>query len=219
MITLSFHHSGALLIGDTLTVSDLHLEKGTRASLRGGGAGFVPPYDTRETLQRLAALVAETRPERLIFLGDTFDDVAGLRRLADEDRRALDDIIQDCKVIWITGNHDPLPRDALPGFITPEYELGNYLFRHEADPAHEGPQIEVSGHFHPCAKVAVRGAVLRRPCFIEARHRLILPAMGTYTGGLNVLDPAFAPLHLGDFSVHVLGKDKVFTFPKTQLVE
>lgn len=214
--SLFFH--GGLKIGQTLVVSDLHLEKGTRASLRRRDGGFVPPYDTRETLQRLAALVAETRPERLIFLGDTFDDVAGLGRLADEDRRALDYIIQDREVVWITGNHDPLPGQALPGLITPEYTLGNYIFRHEADPGHKGPKIEVSGHFHPCAKVAVRGTVLRRPCFVESQTRIILPALGAYTGGLNVLDPAFAPLNLAPFKVHVLGRDKAYTFPMESLV-
>ena len=219
MTILSFHRAGGLLINGTLIVSDLHLEKGTRASLRRRDGGFVPPYDTRETLQRVAALVSETRPERLIFLGDTFDDVAGLGRLTDEDRRALEYIIQDREIVWITGNHDPLPGDALPGLVAPEYEVGPYLFRHEADPAHDGPQIEISGHFHPCAKVAVRGTSLRRPCFIESHNRIILPALGAYTGGLNVLDPAFAPLNLSNFKVHVLGKDKVFTFPKGQLVE
>ena len=218
-MTPFFLSHGGLLIGQTLIVSDLHFEKGTRASLRGRDAGgFVPPYDTRETLQRLATLVSEARPSRLIFLGDTFDDVAGLGRLADEDRHALDYIIQDRELVWIRGNHDPLPSQALPGLITPEYDLDTYIFRHEADPAHMGPQIEVSGHFHPSAKVAVRGTVLRRPCFVESQTRLILPALGAYTGGLNVLDPAFAPLNLAPFKVHVLGRDKVFTLPMESLV-
>lgn len=200
----------------TLVVSDLHLEKGTRATLRRGG--HVPPYDTRETLVRLAQAMSAARPERLIFLGDTFDDVGGLSRLSDEDRRALDYILQGREVVWIVGNHDPLPQGSLPGLITPEYRLENYIFRHEADPAHLGPEIEVSGHFHPAAKVKVRGAVVRRPCFVEAEHRIILPAMGAYTGGLNVLDPAFDPLNLGDFKVHVLGKNQIYTFPRAQLV-
>ena len=98
------------------------------------------------------------------------------------------------------------------GLITPEFEMGGYVFRHEANPAHQGPLIEVSGHFHPAAKVRVRGAVLRRPCFVEAKNRLILPALGAYTGGLNVLDAAYAPLKLGDFRVHLIGRDKLFCF-------
>lgn len=217
LVSPQFLSGGGLLLGPTLVVSDLHLEKGTRASLRGRAQGFVPPYDTRETLQRLGALVAETRPDRLIFLGDTFDDVAGLARLDDADRRALDYLLADREIVWIVGNHDPLRPGSLPGLITPELELDGYLFRHEAEPSHEGPVIEVSGHFHPAAKVPVRGSLLRRSCFVEAQTRIILPALGAYTGGLNVLDPAFAPLRLGDFRVHVRGRDKVYTLPMGSL--
>ena len=163
-------------------------------------------------------LIQTHRPKRLVFLGDTFDDVGGLKRLSDEDRRALNDMIQYREVIWVLGNHDPLPQGVLPGLITQEFETDGYLFRHEADPAHKGPMIEVRGHFHPVAKVQVRGTVLRRACFVEAGHRLILPALGAYTGGLNVLTPAFAPLELGAFVVHVLGHDKVYTLPMECLV-
>ena len=42
--------------------------------------------------------------------------------------------------------------------------------------------------------------------------------MGAYTGGLNVLDAAFAPLNLGTFRVHLLGRDKVYRLPMESLV-
>ena len=34
----------------------------------------------------------------------------------------------------------------------------------------------------------------RRPCFCYDSRRLILPAFGTYTGGLNASDPIIAAL-------------------------
>ncbi len=207
-----FHPLGGIVLGPSLIVADLHLEKGTRVALRPCDGGLVPPYDTRETLRRLICLVREVAPTRVILLGDTFDDVGGWDRLDPEDRQTLTRLATDREVIWIRGNHDPWPAGRVPGLVQTEFRLAGHVFRHEARPDHDGPQIEVSGHFHPAAKVRVRGSFERRPCFIEARHRLILPALGAYTGGLNVLDPAFAPLKLGAFHVHLLGRRKVYRF-------
>ena len=210
--TRPFHPLGGLVLGQTLIVADLHLEKGTRTALRARDGGLVPPYDTRETLRRLQQLMQAVAPKRLILLGDTFDDVGGWDRLSPADRRTLEALEASTEVLWVTGNHDPWPAGRLPGRVQGEVQTAGHVFRHEARPDHQGPQIEVSGHFHPVAKVRVRGSVQRRPCFIEARHRLILPALGAYTGGLNVLDPAFAPLQLGAFHVHLLGRQKVYRF-------
>jgi hypothetical protein len=39
--------------------------------------------------------------------------------------------------------------------------------------------------------VAVQGRTLRRRCFVHDDRRLVLPAFGAFTGGLNVLDAAY----------------------------
>jgi uncharacterized protein (TIGR00369 family) len=49
---------------------------------------------------------------------------------------------------------------------------------------------EVSGHYHPKARLAGQA----RPCFLVDDARVILPAYGTYTGGLNCSDPTLAGL-------------------------
>ena len=73
--------SGALWLeaARTLVVADLHLEKGSAYAARGQ---MLPPYDTRDTLRRLAAEVEQTRPEAVVLLGDTFHDRASEDRLA-----------------------------------------------------------------------------------------------------------------------------------------
>jgi metallophosphoesterase superfamily enzyme len=62
--------SGALWLAAerALIVADLHLEKGSSYAARGQ---MLPPYDTRETLKRLAAEVDALAPAVLILLGDT----------------------------------------------------------------------------------------------------------------------------------------------------
>ena len=64
----------------------------------------------------------------------------------------------------------------------------------------------------------VRNRRLSAPCFITDGRRLILPAFGAYTGGLNVLDPAIIGLFRRTFQVTLLGRRQVFTFPQTALV-
>ena len=47
--------------------------------------------------------------------------------------------------------------------------------------------------------------------------RCILPAFGAFTGGLNFLDPAFAPLFgRAPTRAHVLGRARVYTIPMSR---
>ena len=57
----------------TLIVADLHLEKGSSYGRHGT---LLPPYDSRNTLNRLTALAKRHAPRRIIALGDSFHDAA-----------------------------------------------------------------------------------------------------------------------------------------------
>ena len=50
------------------------------------------------------------------------------------------------------------------------------------------------------------GATIRRRCFVATGQRLILPAFGAFTGGLNVLSAPFAPLFPAGLSVWLVGE-------------
>jgi len=188
-----------------LIVSDLHLEKGSARAARGR---LLPPYDTRETLRRLAEVVDRHAPETVVSLGDSFHDVGGCARLHETDRAALG-IIQDGRDwVWVTGNHDPEIADDVPGDVTGAFELDGIAMRHE--PTSGAAVREIAGHLHPVAKLAVSGAVLRRACFISDGQRLVMPAFGAYTGGLNILDAAFAELFATGFSVAMRGEEGLY---------
>lgn len=182
---LSALRSGALhWAGEgCLAVSDLHLGRSERYARRAGA--LLPPYEVEETLARLDADIAACRPRTVLCLGDSFDDAeAG----ALDDRAALwlARMMAGRRWIWIAGNHDPGPV-ALAGEHLAELALGPLVFRHEAVPGATG---EVSGHFHPKVRLAGRGI----PCFLVDRARAILPAYGTYTGGLFAGDAALCGL-------------------------
>ncbi|MGR3379196.1 ligase-associated DNA damage response endonuclease PdeM [Salipiger abyssi] len=162
-----------------LVVSDLHFGKSARLSAVGGAA--LPPYETRETLLRLEADLTATGARRVICLGDSFDAEGIAEALPEDERLWIARLMAGRDWVWIEGNHDPGPVD-LGGTHRAEMVLGALVFRHIAVPGAEG---EVSGHYHPKARLRLRGRSLSRPCFLLDHARLILPAYGAYTGGLR----------------------------------
>ena len=141
--------SGALWWPDQalLCVSDLHLGKSERLARRGGS--ILPPYETRDTLTRLAADLDRTDARVVICLGDSFDDAGAALALAEEDRLWIARLQAGRRWIWVEGNH---------------------------------------------AQVRTRARTISRPAFLADRCRIILPAYGTYTGGLRSRDAALAEL-------------------------
>jgi len=189
-----------------LAVADLHLEKGSSFAARGM---LLPPYDTAATLARLARLITYYAPRCVVALGDSFHDGDGPARLGDGDREGLRIMQRGREWIWITGNHDPEPADGIGGTFTDSLVSGPLTFRHLPGDA----PGEVSGHLHPVAHISHRGRAVTRRCFAADKNRLVMPAFGAFTGGLNIRDAAFADL-FGTlaFTAHLLGDGRVYSF-------
>lgn len=188
-----------------LVVADLHLEKGSSFARRGQ---FLPPYDTSETLHRLARIVGRLDPSVVVALGDSFHDDGGAGRLLPHDREALRALQRGRDFVWIAGNHDPGRPAGVDGDHMAELAVGPVTFRHEP---RVGAAGEIAGHLHPSARVAGRARSVRRKCFAADGHRLILPAFGAYAGGLNILDRAFAGLFArATFRAFVVGEERVY---------
>ncbi|MDW3222595.1 MAG: ligase-associated DNA damage response endonuclease PdeM [Paracoccaceae bacterium] len=188
--TLHALGSGALWWpqANLLCVSDLHLGKSERIARRGGQA--LPPYETRETLTRLAADIENTRAQIVICLGDSFDDLQAARALPEEERLWIARLQAGRRWIWIEGNHDAGPIE-FGGEHLRDLTHGALTFRHIATQA---TIAEVSGHYHPKANIQTRGRRISRPAFLHDDRRLIMPAYGTYTGGLRSDAPALSQL-------------------------
>lgn len=190
----------------TLIISDLHFEKGSSFARKGI---LLPPYDTKETLLRLAEVIDRFGAETVIALGDSWHDREGTSRISSEDHETLKIIQANREWIWITGNHDPEVAETMGGQVYTEVTLEGLTFRHE--PLSCSVTHEIAGHLHPAAKVSLFGHTFRRPCFVSNGLRLVLPAFGTYAGGLNILDKAFDPLfgHEG-MMVWILGQEGLY---------
>jgi uncharacterized protein len=213
--TVTLRPSGAMWLeaAATLVVADVHFEKGSAFAARGQ---MLPPFDTRETLRRLIAEVRATAAARIVFLGDAFHDGKAETRLSDGDRQGIEALGREVQLVWIVGNHDAEGPKALPGQVIDDLAYGGLILRHEPSP---GPAPgEVAGHLHPCARVAGRGASVRRRCFITDGERLILPAFGAYAGGLNVRDVAFSGLFVRAPLAVALGQSRAHPVGWSRLV-
>jgi DNA ligase-associated metallophosphoesterase len=199
---------GALWWADEgmLVVADLHLEKGSSFARRGQ---LLPPYDTAETLARLGHLVTRYRPRVVVALGDSFHDPDAAGRLSPRDRADLAALQVGRDWIWLAGNHDPHAPVGVAGLTLESLAVGRLTFRHEPAPA--PADGEIAGHLHPAARVVGRGRSVRRRCFACDGYRLVMPAFGAYTGGLDVLDPAFDGLFApASFCAFMLGEERVY---------
>jgi DNA ligase-associated metallophosphoesterase len=193
-----------------LLVADLHLEK---ASFFAQSGQMLPPYDSRETLERLALAVRRTGARRVFALGDNFHDSAGTERLDPHTAGMLSAHTHALDWVWITGNHDPHLGSEAGGTRVEEIAVSGITLRHEAKPGSTEP--ELSGHYHPRLIVHARGRRIARPCVVHGGNRLILPAFGALTGGMDAADPAIvkALQPANEIDALVAAKDQLLRYP------
>ena len=195
-----------------LVVSDLHFEKGSHFAAHGVP---LPPYDTAATLQVLAQMIAAWQPKTIVSLGDSFHDRTSIERMTKPDRVQLIEMIAVHEWVWITGNHDDDIGQALGGHVAAEWILGGLCFRHEA----LGRPVagEISGHYHPKAQVRHRGQRLSGRCFLTDGQRLILPALGAFTGGLDATEPVYRRFFVNAFYAHIMVRERIISVPHKRL--
>jgi DNA ligase-associated metallophosphoesterase len=153
-----------------LIVADLHLEKASWYAALGQP---LPPYDSHDTLDRLAALAAETGARAIWCLGDSFHD----RDAAIASHPAVADRLlaqaASAKLLWIAGNHDGLSGGAWGGEVADELVVDGIVFRHQCQARETRP--EISGHFHPKLRLNIRGRSVSRRLF-RGRRQAVDPS-------------------------------------------
>ena len=202
--------SGALFwrAQEALLVADLHLEKASWFAKRGQ---FLPPYDSHATLSALAEEVERSGAARLCCLGDSFHDAFGCERLPEQARALLTELTARLDWTWIVGNHDPRFADHCGGHIADEVELGGIILRHEAVVGDSRP--EISGHYHPKLRLHLKGRQVSRRCFVVSPGKIIMPAFGSLTGGLDAHHPEILRSVGSEAAALVPVSDRLLRFP------
>ena len=197
--------------GRILAVADLHLEKGRALS----ATSPMPEYDTDETLKALAEAIDRDQPEMILFLGDSFHRA----HLAETLPRTYRDQIESCcrgrEAVWLVGNHDPELPEFLPGKTAEEFRTTGLTFRHIALPKEKGG--EVSGHYHPKARIKTKARGVTGRCFIHDGRRLIMPAFGAFTGGLSVKHPQIARFYDDRTEILFCHACQIYRYPYSQV--
>ena len=191
-----------------LLVADLHLEKASWFARLGQ---FLPPYDSHATLSALADEVERSGASRLYCLGDSFHDAFGCDRLPANARALLTELTSRLDWTWIVGNHDPGFADHCGGRIEDEVQLGGIVLRHEA--LRDDPRPEISGHFHPKLRLNLKGRHVSRRCFVLSATKLIMPAFGALTGGLDAHHPEILRSVGANAAALVPVSDRLLRFP------
>lgn len=191
-----------------LIVADLHLEKASWYAAHGQP---LPPYDSHDTLDRLAALAAETGARAVWCLGDSFHDKAAASRIAPAVAQRLTAQTAATRLLWIAGNHDGLTGGAWGGEVADELLVDGIILRHQCDASETRP--EISGHFHPKLRLTVRGRHVSRACFAGDDRRMILPAFGSLTGGLDVEGPVIGANFSGSYRAMLVARQRLLSLP------
>jgi len=193
---------------EALLVADLHLEKASWFARLGQ---LLPPYDSLATLSALHREAGRTGVTRIYCLGDSFHDKYGCDRLPAEARDLLTSLTARLDWIWIVGNHDAGFVDHCGGRIEEECEIAGVILRHEA--LEHDPRPEISGHFHPKYRLSLKGRSVSRRCYVASATKLILPAYGAFTGGLDAAHPEILRKVGPGASALVPVTDRLLRFP------
>ena len=191
-----------------MLVADLHLEKASWFARLGQ---FLPPYDSHATLTALAAEVERTGARRLYCLGDSFHDRFGCERLPANARELLTGLTARLDWTWIVGNHDPGFADHCGGRIEDEVERGGIILRHEAGRGEVGRRFPAT--FTQSCGVHLRGRQVSRRCFVTSATKIIMPAFGSLTGGLDAHHPQILGSVGGKAAALVPVSDRLLRFP------
>ena len=204
--------SGALFWPEKrlLCVSDLHLGKADRMMRQGGP--MLPPYEVRDTLMRLEADIFSSQAEIIVCLGDSFDDLQAEKSLRNEELLWIKRLQAGRSWIWIEGNHDPGPID-MGGTHLQILPIPPLSFRHIPSLGESG---EIAGHFHPKVHLKLQGRFISKPCFLLDSDRLVLPAYGTFTGGLKTQSVELSSL-MGLEALAILTGKQVDAVPMPRL--
>ena len=113
--------------------------------------------------------------------------------------------------VWIVGNHDPGFADHCGGRLVEEVDTNGVVLRHEA--VRDDARPEISGHFHPKLRLQLKGRNVSRRCFVASATKLILPAFGSLTGGLDAAHPEIMKQMRGEAAALVPVQDRLLRFP------
>ena len=167
-----------------LVVSDVHF--GKSGHFRKHGIA-VPNTVNKSNISRLDELMSETKPEKVVFLGDLFHSESNKEI---EEFKEWRQTHASTEMILTIGNHD-----LLTGFeykkmglnCVNQFIIPPFTFLHDESKHTDSRYYSISGHIHPAIKLKGKGRQrLYMPCFYFGENAALLPAFGSFTGSYRI---------------------------------
>ncbi|MDG2224611.1 MAG: ligase-associated DNA damage response endonuclease PdeM [Rubripirellula sp.] len=167
----------------TLLVADTHL--GKEATFRRHHIP-IPTGSTTGTLAAVTKMLQETDATRFIILGDMFHARSSLSPDVCESLEAFFNRHPSVEMLLVRGNHDAhlgqLPA-AWPIDIVSQYAMDRILLMHHPIEVPSDFDLLLCGHLHPAIRLETMiDKTGKLPCFWYSQKRLVLPAIGEFTG-------------------------------------
>ena len=205
-----FDLSGALFISEinTLVISDLHFGKSFSFAKVGN---FLPPYDINETIEKIRKLIEKYSPKQIISLGDSFHESKTLKMIDKISIKKINKAFNQLDVIWIDGNHDENLKNKklIYGKFKKNHTFSSLTFTHIKSRKLENNLFEFSGHFHPKISFKHNKINYLCKCFVLGKNFCILPAFGSFTGGLDINSSELKQILPKDKTIIAIGKKKL----------
>ncbi|MEZ4706356.1 MAG: ligase-associated DNA damage response endonuclease PdeM [Caldilineaceae bacterium] len=174
----------------TLFITDPHWGKGE--TFRQSGIP-IPPGGTLGDLARLTELLAATRAQQLIVLGDFFHTRHSRAPHIIDALYTWREAHRTLEIVLVRGNHDrhagaPPPKLNITS-VAAGYSVWPFICHHEPidDMAKKPGAYILAGHLHPVYTLRDRdGSQVRLPCFHFGRRQAILPAFASFSGSYGV---------------------------------
>ncbi len=186
-------------------VADLHFGKINH--FRKSGIP-VPAKANDKNTELLINLLNQTKPDRIIFLGDLFHSHYN------EEWEVVGQIrkhFSACSFELVLGNHDILSElqyERHSMMVYPnELMIGDFVLTHEPMNTVPNGLYNLSGHLHPGVQLKGMGKQsITLPCFYFGKDQGILPAFGSFTG-LARVNPK------KEERIFVIAEDKIIAYP------
>ncbi len=169
-----------------LAIADLHL--GYAWSHRAQGQ-LMPISAKDDALSRLAQLLDDYQPKRLVLLGDIVHRALPTAALTEELQSLFALTDTRTELILLAGNHDRQLQRLLKtlnrkDLLHSEWLAGENSFLHGDRPATQPATRYIIGHEHPAISLGDGVATSRKfPCFLISETVVTLPSFSNWSAG------------------------------------
>ena len=214
----------ALLIKDTLVISDIHI--GYEEELNKKGI-MIPRLSFNDITKQLEKILKKVKIKKIVINGDLKHEFG---KISDQEWREtlnfVDFLMKQGEVILIKGNHDKtLDIIAKKRNVTlvDSYIIEDIILLHgdEIIKIPENINTIVMGHEHPAIALREDKRIEKYKCFLKGRYKnknlIVLPSFNPVTIGTDILSQKllspFLKQDLSKFNVYVIA-DSVYDFGK-----